>query len=86
MLLRGPSGFPPVLFFVPLLGRCPFLSGVLLAIAPFTFCGRLAVAPSMGGACLAHLGILVPGYLVLGIVQGIFLVLSLFLEVFSSHG
>ena len=82
----GPLGSHP---FSPLF-LCwvgvPFLSDVLLDVAPFTFCGSLAVVPSMGGACLACLGILVPGSLILGILQGILLVLSLFREVFSSHG
>ena len=86
MLLGGGTLWVPTRSLLcSFVGLAYLLSGVLLEIAPFTFCGRLAVAPSMGGACLARFGILIPSCLVLRIVQGILLVLSLFREVFSSH-
>ena len=79
----GPLGSHPFSSLFLCWVGVPLLSDILLAVAPFTFCGSLAVAPSMGGACLAYLGILVPDTLVLGILQGIILVLSLFSRVAS---
>jgi hypothetical protein len=87
MLLGGGALWVPTCSLLcSFVGLVYLLIGVPLDIAPFTFCGGLAVAPSMGGTCLTHLGIHVPSCLVLGIVQGILLVLFLFCEVFSSHG
>ena len=81
MLLGGPSGFPPILFFVPLSGWCPGFEWIPARCGSLHFLWLPGWRPVNGCACLANLDILVPGILVPGILQGILLVLSNFREV-----
>ena len=86
MLLGGPLGSHPFSSLSLCWGGVLILSGFPLTVAPFTFCDRLVVAPSMG-ALVSLIWVFSSRIFLSRVFSGVFSLCYLFFrEEFSSHG